>query len=280
MEVEQDPPYAITQLEITAVEAPIEFKIERMAEAQTISATEMRIDQLAKQNHFSGSVLVSKKDKTIFAKSVGFSNMERKLPNDIKTKFNLGSMNKMFTAVSIAQLAQQGRLNLNDTIGKYLLSYPNIETSKVTIHQLLTHTGGTGDIFGSDYEKNLEKLNNPKDYIDLYGHRPPAFQPGSRFDYSNYALLTYKLLNPYFTDLVTTGKVEKKDSVQYANGFEDHLQYGVRWFGHSGGAQGINSEIRIYPQSGYIIAVMGNFDSPAANRVAQFIGDRLPADTD
>ncbi|MBA2727225.1 MAG: beta-lactamase family protein, partial [Parachlamydiaceae bacterium] len=159
MEVEQDPPYAITQLEITAVEAPIEFKIERMAEAQTISATEMRIDQLAKQNHFSGSVLVSKKDKTIFAKSVGFSNMERKLPNDIKTKFNLGSMNKMFTAVSIAQLAQQGRLNLNDTIGKYLLSYRNIETSKVTIHQLLTHTGGTGDIFGSDYEKNLEKLN-------------------------------------------------------------------------------------------------------------------------
>lgn len=364
IEVEANPPYSITQLKISAVEAPAEFKIERMTENQAIAATRARIDQLAEQGKFSGSVLVAKNSKSIFEKSVGFANIDRKIPNNLDTKFNLGSMNKMFTAVAIAQLAQQGKLNFKDPIGKYLPDYPNTEIAKVTIHQLLTHTGGTEDIFGPDYDKNIEKLKEPKDYITLYGLRPPKFQPGSRFDYSNYgfvllgaiiekisgntyydyirehiyqpagmtssgsywkteeipnmaigytraegsdlknnyrflpmrgspagggystvedlvrfanALLSHKLLNADYTDLVTTGKIDTKGSTQYAYGFEDHFENGVRWFGHSGGAPGINSSLKICPLSGYVIAVMGNFDPPAADRVAGFIEARLPA---
>ncbi len=364
IEVEENPPYSITQLKISAVETPAEFKIERMTENQTIAATRSRIDQLAEQGKFSGSVLVAKNDKSIFEKSVGFANIERKIPNNLDTKFNLGSMNKMFTAVAITQPAKQKKLNFKDPIGQYLPDYPNPEIAKVTIHQLLTHTGGTGDIFGPEYEKNIEKLKEPKDYITLYGHRPLEFQPGSRFGYSNYgfvllgaiiekisgknyydyirdhiyqpaamtssgsywkteeipnmaigytrmegsdlknnytflpmrgspagggystvedlvrfanALLSHKLLNADYTDLVTTGKFDTKESTRYAYGFEDHLENGVRWFGHSGGAPGINSTLRIYTRTGYIIAVMGNFDSPAADRVAGFIGTRLPA---
>jgi CubicO group peptidase (beta-lactamase class C family) len=364
IEVEANPPYSIIKLKISAVETPVEFKIERMTENQAIAATRSKIDQLAEQGKFSGSILIAKYDKSIFEKSVGFANIECKIPNNLDTKFNLGSMNKMFTAVAIAQLAQQDKLNFKGPIGKYLSDYPNPEIAKVTIHQLLTHTGGTGDIFGPDYEKNIEKLKEPKDYISLYSNRPPEFQPGSRFGYSNYgfvllgaivekisgknyydyirehiyqpagmtssgsywkteeipnmaigytrkdgsdlknnyaflpmrgssagggystvedlvgfakALLSHKLLNADYTDLVTTGKVDTQDSTQYAYGFEDHLENGVRWFGHSGGAPGINSTLRIYPRSGYIIAVMGNFDSPAADRIAGFIGARLPA---
>jgi CubicO group peptidase (beta-lactamase class C family) len=65
-----------------------------------------KIDQLAKQGKFSGSVLVVKNSERIFDKAVGFANIERKIPNSLDTKYNLGSMNKMFTAVAIAQLAQ------------------------------------------------------------------------------------------------------------------------------------------------------------------------------
>lgn len=364
IEVEANPPYSIIQLKISAIETPAEFKMERMNENQAIAAARYRIDQLVEQGKFSGSISVAKNEKSIFEKSAGFANIEGKIPNNLDTKFNLGSMNKMFTAVAIAQLAQQEKLNFKDPIGKYLSDYSNSEIAKVTIHQLLTHTGGTGDIFGPDYEKNIEKLKEPKDYVSLYSHRPPEFQPGSRFGYSNYgfvllgaivekvsgknyydyirkhiyqpagmtssgsywkteeipnmaigytrmdgsdlksnyaflpmrgspagggystvedlvrfarALLSHKLLNADYTDLITTGKIDTQGSTQYAYGFEDHLENGVRWFGHSGGAPGINSTLRIYPKSGYIIAVMGNFDSPAADRIAEFIGARLPA---
>jgi D-alanyl-D-alanine carboxypeptidase len=91
------------------------------------------------------------------------------------------------------------------------------------------------------------------------------------------ALLSHKLLNAEYTDLVTTGKVDVQDSVRYAYGFEDHFENGVHWFGHNGGSPGVNSALRIYPISGYIIVVLGNFDPPSAQRVAEFIGARLPA---
>ena len=77
-----------------------------------------------------------------------------KRPNTIITKFRFGSMGKMFTGVAIMQLVQQGKVSLEDTIGRYLPDYPNKEVSKVTIHELLTHTAGTGDIFGPEFEQS------------------------------------------------------------------------------------------------------------------------------
>src|ERR1041385_8426676 len=69
-------------------------------------------------------------------------------PNRIDTKFNLGSMNKMFTAVAVAQLVEQGKLSFEDTVGKILPDYPNKEVAeKVKIHHLLTHTSGLDDYF-------------------------------------------------------------------------------------------------------------------------------------
>jgi len=64
----------------------------------------------------------------------------------------------MFTAVSILQLAQGGKIKLSEPFGKYISDYPNKDAAgKVTIEQLLTHTGGTGDIFGRSL-KNTGKI--------------------------------------------------------------------------------------------------------------------------
>ncbi len=102
----------------------------------------------------------------------------------------MGSMNKMFTAVATLQLVEAGKLALDDPIGKHLPDYPNRElASKVTVRHLLTHTGGTGDIFGPDYDENRLKLRDHSDYVDLYGSRPLAFEPGSRWEYSNYGFV-------------------------------------------------------------------------------------------
>src|SRR5207248_1862475 len=60
---------------------------------------------------------------------------------------------------------------------------------KVTLHHLLTHQGGMGDIFTEEYEANIPNLKEPRDYILLYGKRPPEFEPGSQWSYSNYGMV-------------------------------------------------------------------------------------------
>src|SRR5207245_1733128 len=106
-----------------------------------------------------------------------------------------GSMNKMFTAVAVLQLAQAGKIKLTDPIGKYLTDYPNKDlASKVTIHHLLTHTGGTGDIFGPEFEAHRLELKTLQDYVKLYGKRDLQFDPGTKWEYSNYGFLLLGVL--------------------------------------------------------------------------------------
>jgi hypothetical protein len=89
------------------------------------------------------------------------------------------------------------------------------------------------------------------------------------------ALTGHKLLDAQHTTLLMTGKVDAMPGVRYAYGFMDANRDG-HWFGLGGGAPGMNGDLRIYPDSGYVIAVLANMDPPAASRVADFIGERLP----
>ena len=99
-------------------------------------------------------------------------------------------MNKMFTAVAALQLVEAGKLALDDPIGKHLPDYPNKEVAaKVTVRHLLTHTGGTGDIFGAVFEQNRLQLRRHGDYVKLYGSNLLGFEPGARFEYSNYGFV-------------------------------------------------------------------------------------------
>ena len=91
-------------------------------------------------------------------------------------------MNKMLTAVAILQLVEAARVKLTAPLGTYLPDYPNRDVAtKVTIHHLLTHTGGTGDIFGPDFDAHRKRLRALADYVKLYGRRRPDFEPGSRW---------------------------------------------------------------------------------------------------
>jgi D-alanyl-D-alanine carboxypeptidase len=120
----------------------------------------------------------------------GLADRQRNIPNSLKTRFRIGSMNKMFTAVAILQLVSAGKLKLDDPLGKYLTDYPNKElASKVTISQLLSHTGGTGEFFGPESDRHALELRTHEDYLQLLGSCPLRFEPGSRFEYNNYGFL-------------------------------------------------------------------------------------------
>jgi CubicO group peptidase (beta-lactamase class C family) len=162
----------------------------RTTEAEAIAALGQELDRATAADEFSGTVIVAKQGVPIFAKSYNRADRERGVANTLDTPFNVGSMNKMFTAVAIIRLVQDGKLAVTDTVGKYIPDYPNRAIADhVTIHHLLTHTGGTGDIFGPDYDDYRLKLRTHDDYLKHFGARAPIHKPGERWEYSNYGFV-------------------------------------------------------------------------------------------
>ena len=176
-------------LDIEAIERPADLRIPRLDQAAAIDALVAKADAAAKQDAFAGVLLVAHGDKILLQRAWGMADRKAGTPVALDTKFRLGSMNKMFTAVSTLQLVQAGKLSLDGTVGQYLPGYPNAEIAKVTIRQLLTHSGGTGDIFGPEFDKHRLSLKAHDDYVRLYGARGPVHPPGKEYRYSNYGFL-------------------------------------------------------------------------------------------
>src|SRR6185369_10401807 len=141
VEVEPAPPHVIKQFQFQVLPRAGEFAISHLSESELVTAVRKRVDELVAVDLFAGAVLVAnigkmigKMDgKTVFAQAYGMADREKKTPNTLKTRFRLGSMNKMFTAVATLQLAQNGKLDLKAPFGNYLIDYPNKDVaSKVT----------------------------------------------------------------------------------------------------------------------------------------------------
>ena len=342
--------------------------LHRLTKAGALVALETFVREEAAADWFSGAVLVAKDGQVLFSEAYGLADREREITNTVRTRFRIGSMSKMFTAIAILQLIEAGEVELNSPLGTYLPDYPNRDVEKkVTIHHLLLHTGGTGDIFGPEFDAHREELRTLDDYVELYGERGLDFEPGTQWAYSNYgfillgavieavtgqsyyeyvdehiyepagmtrtgslpeeqtipdravgymdpsggadwrpntdtlpyrgtsagggystvgdfarfaeALLNHDLLGPDSTELLITGKEEIENGVSYAYGFVDHRNpEGNGWVGHNGGAPGMNSDLRIYPASGYVVVVLANLDPPVAQRVADYLDARIPLD--
>jgi CubicO group peptidase (beta-lactamase class C family) len=160
------------------------------ADSAFVAALRERLDIATKASEFSGAVLVMRDGQTLFEGAYGLADREQGIPNTMLTKFRVGSMNKMLTAVASLQLVQSKALRLDEPLGTYLKDYPNADVaSKVTPHHLLTHTGGTGDIFGPQFTAHRLELRTTSDYINLYGTRGLQFTPGAQHVYSNYGFI-------------------------------------------------------------------------------------------
>jgi len=190
IEVDPAPPHVIKKLGIQAIPRPAEFALPAMTQSAALDAFRSQLEKGAAEGTFSGAALVAKNGTPIFSAAYGLADRENKIPNTLDTKFRIGSMNKMITATAIVQLNQSGKLQFTDTLAKFLPDYPNQAwASKVTIHQLLTHTGGAGDFFGPEFDKHRLELKTLEDYVKLYGKREPTFEPGTSWDYANYGFI-------------------------------------------------------------------------------------------
>jgi D-alanyl-D-alanine carboxypeptidase len=121
----------------------------------------------------------------LLRKAYGLADRDLKIPNTLDTRFRTASVTKMFTAVAVLRLVQDRVLNLDDAIGTLLPAVAKKPIARATIHQLLTHTSGAGDVFGPRYVENQSHLRTHTDYVKMFGGDALRSEPGERYEYSN-----------------------------------------------------------------------------------------------
>ena len=159
-------------------------------------AWQSSLDSLAKINQFSGVVLVAQGGAPQFERAYGMADREAGRANNLETSFNLGSINKLFTAIAIRQLAAAGKLNIDSSLARAWPDYPNQDAApKVTIRQILEHRSGIqGNVFAAPAGKTRHDVVTLQDYFELFKNEPLQFEPGSRQQYSNAGYIVLGLL--------------------------------------------------------------------------------------
>lgn len=139
-----------------------------------------------KNNEFSGTVLIARNGNPVFQEAYGYASKRFSIPNRLDTKFNLGSCNKVFTAIAIVQLMEKGKLSLDDPIGKFLDIFPSEIAEKVTIRHLLNMRSGWGDYWSNDYFlSHITRLRSVSQYMEFIKDMPLDFEPGTNFQHCN-----------------------------------------------------------------------------------------------
>jgi CubicO group peptidase (beta-lactamase class C family) len=190
--VESDPPYRITGLGLRRPQPPAGVIAGRQLDNRAIAGElESFLKKLADADVFSGSVLLAKNGEVIYKGAFGLASKDFNVPNRVDTKFNLGSMNKMFTAVSIAQLVESGKLSFDDPLSKFLPDFPDAQSAqKIRIKNLLTHTSGLGSYFNEKFRTSSRALyRTVDDMMKLAADEKLAFEPGTKWAYSNTGFL-------------------------------------------------------------------------------------------
>ncbi|MEO5681418.1 MAG: serine hydrolase domain-containing protein [Chitinophagaceae bacterium] len=148
---------------------------------------------LLSRGAFNGSILVAKDGNIVYEKYAGFLNPANKKDSlGINSAFHLASVSKTFTAMAVLKLWEQGRLGIDDSLGKY---FPNFPYKDITVKMLLNHRSGLPnyvhylEVNGWDKRK---MVNNADVLTSLYLMKPALeFPSGKHFSYcnTNYALL-------------------------------------------------------------------------------------------
>lgn len=182
------------------------------------------IEKTNGENKFSGTLLIAEDDKILLQKAYDYKDENKEFPNSIETAYDIASMGKMFTAVSIMQLHEKGLIQLDNTIGKILSDYPNKEVrERVTVKHLLSHTSGLGDFFSKNFfEQPEDSIQHLEDYLPFFVNDPLEFQPGETFRYSNagfvvLGLIIEKITNLSYNDYVQANIFQPTQMVSSSN---------------------------------------------------------------
>lgn len=175
-----------------------------------------RIEQTAAETNFSGVVSLFRENSLAFSKAYGYRDIKNRLPNTTDTIFGIASGTKIFTALGVGALIDQGLLFLDTTVGELDAAYEGFIDPNATILQLLTHTSGIFDYYDEEIEDDFDhfsveipwcELETPSDYLPLFKGQEMKFSPGERHSYSNggyvfLGILIEKLTGRLYRDFI------------------------------------------------------------------------------
>lgn len=189
VEIEPQAPHRITRLPAMRRrdEAPVLGLTAPAGQPEQARLQELGsyLKRMADADRFSGSVVIARDGKPVFAQAYGYADREKKIANTVDTPFLLGSMNKLFTGLAIGQLVEQGKLSYDDVLAKFLPDYPDAESAKkIRIKHLLSHTSGL-DSFDPAFSFPPDRSIDVQAVLGIAGKNPIKFEPGTGWAYSN-----------------------------------------------------------------------------------------------
>ncbi|WP_439874004.1 serine hydrolase domain-containing protein [Bacillus mycoides] len=172
-----------------AIESEVQDNIEEVQKIDYASISQ-KLDQYLVGKQFNGTVLVTDKEHVILNKGYGYADVQYKIENTPQTKYRIGSITKTVVATSVLQLQEQGKLNIQDNVNKYIPSFP--ADKNITLYHLLTHTSGLPEN-GKGKVNVASRIN----LINWIGSQKLDFPPGTGWKYTdyNYMVLAYIIEN-------------------------------------------------------------------------------------
>lgn len=150
------------------------------------------VADLAQRDAFSGTILVTHRDRPVLSRSYGMADKRRSIPNRPDTAFAVGSITKCFTGLAITRLAERGDLEFHQELGAFVDGFPAGIADTVTVHHLLLHTAGFGNYLATDAWRegkaewnSAEELMAETTRIIRETETRLPFPPGSDGKYSN-----------------------------------------------------------------------------------------------
>lgn len=178
-----------------------------------------RVKEVVTEVGFSGAILVRKNGEVIHESAYGYANRSDKVKNTVHTRFGIASGCKLFTAISIGILVDEGKITFDTRLKDCLdVEFSNF-SDEVTIHHLLSHTSGIPDYFDEsvmdDFEELWEtrpmyRMRELKDFLPMFQSRDMMFQPGSQFHYNNAGFIVLGLVIEQLAGMSFTDFVEQK----------------------------------------------------------------------
>lgn len=147
---------------------------------------------ITKETYPGAAVLISKDGHILYKKAYGYANLENEVPLDTDMKFRIGSTTKQFTAAAILKLQEQGLLNVNDKVSKYIPELPR--GNEVTIHQLITHTSGLQHGWNDDLYTSVPAVFETDRIVEEIKDSKYDFNPGESWSYSNFGYVVLTLI--------------------------------------------------------------------------------------
>jgi CubicO group peptidase (beta-lactamase class C family) len=161
----------------------------------TVAWLNRYVEKMVREEDLSGAVLVARGDRTIYQRSFGAQDAARRVPITAeRTRFNLASGNKMFTALLALSLVEEGALRLDQTIADFLPDFPDSALARrITIAHLLSHSSGLGDYLSVARTREGGRATRIEEFLPFayeeFREHGPYFAPGTDHRYSNTGFL-------------------------------------------------------------------------------------------